>query len=323
MPHIVLPFSPVPGLTSGSLQTILGSFGLPLADPLSSPLLVPVSDNDQLYCLDSTPSNWDPSMPTIVLGHGLGGSSRSRYMVRLSRYLFENGHRVVRINFRGAGQGEGLARQPSHGGRSEDFLAVCKVLKSQYPSSPLKVVGFSLSGNILLKMLGELGADGPELIERAIAICPAVDLKTGAIFIARPENWFFQKYYVDCLLEIVERKRKIFSDYPAVDFPKSLTMYDFDNMYTAPLCGFKNAEDYYIHSSANTHISHIAVPTTVLYSLDDPVVPSETISSLELPETVTAYATQYGGHVGYLSWVNGAFGLRWMDKKVIDWLFNP
>ena len=265
MPHIVLPFSPLPGVTSGFLQTVLGSFGLPLADPLSSPFLVPVSDGDQLYCLDSTPPNWEPTMPTIVLGHGLGGSSRSRYMVRLSRYLFEHGFRVVRINFRGAGQGEGLARQPSHGGRSDDFLAVCRTLKKQHPSSPLKVVGFSLSGNILLKMLGELGVEGPDLIECAITICPAVDLKTGAVFIGRPENWFFQKYYVDSLLEIVARKRKIFSDYPAVNFPDPLSLYQFDELYTAPLSGFKNADDYYEQSSSKHYIPQIAVPTTVLY----------------------------------------------------------
>jgi hypothetical protein len=171
-------------------------------------------------------------------------------------------------------------------------------------------------------MLGELGADGPELVERAIAICPAVDLKTGALFIARPENWFFQKYYVDCLLEIAERKRKILPDYPMVNFPNPLSLYDFDENYTAPLCGFKNADDYYCQSSANRVISQITVPTTILYSLDDPVVPAETITSLELPKTVTAYVTEYGGHVGYLSWVNGAFGLRWMDSKVISWLFD-
>lgn len=321
MPHIVLPFQPLLGITSGFMQTALGSFGLPLADPLSSPLMVPVSDGDQLYCLESTPEQWSPEEPTIVLAHGLGGSSSSRYMVRLSRYLFTNGHRVVRINFRSAGPGLGFARQPNHGGRSEDLLAACILLNKQYPQSKLKVVGFSLAGNILLKMLGELTANGNDLIEKAIAICPAVDLKTGVKFIGRPENRFLEKYYVDSLLEIIDRKKRIYPHYPNIQFPNPLSLYGFDEYYTAPLCGFNSAEEYYDLSSSNRVIHKITVPTTILYALDDPVIPSETLSALDLPDNITAFSTQYGGHVGYLSWSGSDFWLRWMDRKVIEWLF--
>lgn len=320
MSHESLPFYPLLGVTSGFWQTVLGSFGLPLSDPPSAPFVVSVSDGDHLCCLDSTPPNWKPDQPTHVLLHGLGGSSRSRYMVRLSRYLYSKGQRVVRMNLRGCGLGEGLARLPSHAGRSADLFAVCKALKAQFPDSKLKIIGFSLAGNITLKMLGELGGDALPLVEKAIVICPAVDLKAGVEFIAKPENRFFEKFYLDCLLETAAQKRVIYPDYPHVQFPDPLNLYTFDDLYTAPLCGFRDAEDYYLLCSSSCVVHQIEVPTTILYALDDPVIPAHTIAELTLPPNVTAYATKYGGHVSYLSWAGLRYGLRWMDRKVMEWL---
>lgn len=320
MPHYTLPFNPLPGCSSGYLQTVMGNYGFPTALPPSTPIIVPVSDDDQLVCLDSTPPGWTSNLPTIVLMHGLGGSSNSRYILRLSQYFFGKGQRVVRVNFRGCGPGEGLARKPSHAGRSSDLLAVCKVLKMQFPESDLKLVGYSLSGNIVLKLLGELGFEAPALIERAIAVCPLVDLKEGSIFIGKPEKRMFEKYYLDCLREKVARKKIIYPDYPDIFFPDPLSMVIFDDIYTAPLSGFKNVEEYYESSSANRVIDKIVVPTKILYSLDDPIVPPKSITELQLPPAVSSYATRHGGHVGFLGWSGTDFWFRWMDRKIVRWL---
>lgn len=320
MPHYTLPFNPVPGLSSGYWQTIFGYYGFHLSPPPSVPMIIPVSDDDRLFCLDSTPPEWNPNLPTIILTHGLGGSSNSRYMLRLSRYLYIKGQRVIRVNFRGCGPGEGLARKPSHAGRSDDLLAVCKMLKIQFPHSDIKIVGFSLSGNIVLKMLGELGVHAADLVERALTICPLVDLKAGSIFISKPEKRLFENSYLEGLKEIVARKKKIYPDYPNISFPKTMSLYTFDDLYTAPLSGFQNAEEYYELCSSNPIVHKIAIPTKILYSLDDPIIPAKTIEELQLSPSVTTYATKHGGHVGFLGWAGPDFWLRWMDRRVVKWL---
>lgn len=316
----MIPFDPLPYLSSGFWQTVLGSYGLPLRDPPSSKFVVPVTDGDELICLESRPPGWTPQLPTFVLTHGLGGSSRSRYMVRLSRFLYRKGQRVIRVNFRGCGIGKGFARKPAHGGRSDDLLAVCHQLKRLNPESDLRVVGFSLSGNILLKMLGELGSAGVPLVERALAICPSVDLKASATFIAQPENRVFEEYYLRYMVERVVEKQKIYPDFPKIVFPDPLSMYTFDDLYTAPLSGFQNADDYYDHCSCKNLVHLIKVPTTILYSLDDPILPAHPIEQLRISSSVKAYATEHGGHVGFLGWVGPKFWFRWMDKKIIEWL---
>ncbi len=320
MPNYNLPFNPALGLSSGYLQTIFGNFGFPLPEPPSIPLIVPVSEGDRLYCLDSTPPGWTSNQPTIVLMHGLEGSSRSRYLVRLCRYLFGTGQRVIRVNSRGCGLGEGMARKPSHAGQSDDIIAVCRALKNQFPQSDLKLAGFSLSGNIVLKMLGELGTDAIPLVERAIAVCPSVDLHAGIIYIGKPEKRIFENYYLKYLMKKIERKKKIYSDYPNIKFPNHLSLNIFDELYTAPLSGFQNAEEYYETCSSSRIIHKIAIPTKILYSLDDPIIPAKSIQDLQLSPSVTSYATEHGGHVGFLGWTGSDFGFRWMDKRVVRWL---
>lgn len=320
MARYILPFKPLLGIASGYWQTIIASYGLPLSDPPSTSFIVPATDHDQLVCVDSTPPGWTPELPIIVLAHGLGGSSRSRYIVRLTRYLYKKGQRVIRVNFRGCGLGEGYAKQLSHAGRSEDLLAVCQMLKNQNPDTKIKIVGFSLAGNILLKMLGELGTRGQLLIDSALAICPLVDLRASSIYIADPEKRIFENFYLECLKLKAAQRIKIFPDFPRVSFPEKLSLYIFDNIYTAPLSGYNNADEYYETCSCKRFIHKIAVPTKILYAKDDPIIPSHTIEDLNLPPCVTLYSTEYGGHVGYLSWTGFKFWLRWMDKQVIEWL---
>lgn len=322
MAHYQLLFNPVLGLSSGYLQTVLGSYGFPIQDPPSSPLIVPVSDNDQLLCLDSTPEEWSAEVPTIILAHGLGGSSNSRYLVRIARYLFDKGHRVIRVNFRGAGPGELMARQPSHAGRSGDLFEVCKQVQKQNPRSHLKVVGFSLSGNILLKMLGELGTGANSLVNAAFAVCPAIDLKKTVAFMRQPKHRLFENYYLDALIKKVMRKKVIYHDYSNVHFPDPLNLYTFDEVYTAPLSGFKNADEYYELCSCKHVIPRITVPTKILFTLDDPIVPSDTFAEVEYPPCVSLYETKHGGHMGFLSWSGSDFWLRWMDRQVVEWVLE-
>lgn len=322
MPHLQLPFEPLLGMTSPYWQTVLGSYGLPLQTPEAQPLLIDLSDGDQLYCFESTPKGWTVEDSAVILGHGMAGSSDSNYMVRFARALFQRGYKVVCVNYRSCGPGMGRARKPSHGGRSEDLLAVCNNLRNRFPTLKVSIVGFSLSGNILLKMLGELGSEAVPWIQSAFAISPPVDLKAGCHFIHRHHGQGFEKLFLSWLMEKVTEKQRIYRDYPKVIFPRKMTMYDFDDLYTAPLSGFKNAEDYYALSSSNRVIHQIAVPTKILYALDDPIVPARCLNQLDLPPTVSAYAVPHGGHLGFLSWTGKEFGVRWMDKVIMEWLYR-
>lgn len=322
MPHLKLPFEPLLGITSPYWQTVLGSYGLPLLIPDAQPLLIDLPDGDQLFCYESTPKGWTIQDSAVVLAHGMAGSSDSNYILRFARALYLLGYKVVCLNFRSCGPGMGRARKPSHGGRSDDLLAVCNRLRERFPSLKLTIVGFSLSGNILLKMLGELGSEAIPWVDSAYAICPPVDLKASSLYIHRHHGRGFEKLFIGWLREKVEEKERIYQDYPKIAFPKEMTMYDFDDFYTAPLSGFKNAEDYYTQSSSNRVISQIAVPTKILYALDDPIVPASTLNQLDLPPEVSAYAAPHGGHLGFLSWTGKKFGVRWMDKIVMDWLME-
>ncbi len=190
-----------------------------VSSPPSDSFIVEVSDNDQLVCFDSMPPKWRAKDPTAILVHGIGGSSDSKYILRHSAHLYSEGNRVIRINFRGCGAGEGMARKPSHAGRSCDLLAVCEAVKSRAPKSPLIVIGYSLGGNILLKMLGEEPKKTQELLRNAIAICPVVDLYEGSLYLGLPEHRFFEKMYLKWLLEKIARKRKLYHDYPQIRFP--------------------------------------------------------------------------------------------------------
>lgn len=322
MPHVPLDFRPLFGIPSGYFQTFLGIFGLPLKSPPYREWIVPTSEGDALLCLVSTPSDWSPTLPTVVLVHGLGGSADSRYMIRFSRHLYRSGIRVVRVNLRGSGAGAPLARLPANAGRSEDVLAICQALKSAFPDSPIRLVGVSLAGNIILKLLGEAGSSANDLIERAIAISPSVDLHRGIIEITKPKNRLIDQFYVKALLEILKEREQLFPDEPKPQFPKKLNLYDFDDIFTAPVSGYQNADEYYAKCSSNQFVKNISVPTWILYAKDDPVTPAECVEALALPENVTAYETKHGGHVAFLGWAGFPYGFRWMDRFVIEFLLR-
>lgn len=314
-----IPFRPLPFLTSGKWHTILASYGFPLKDPPTEEIIFELAGGDKICCSLSIPPNWKREKGIVVLMHGLGGSNGSHYMRRISKLLYEEEFLVACINRRGCGRGARLAKRLAHGGLTEDTLIMLQQIKKFYPDTKLQAVGFSMGGNILLKLLGELGGEAGDLIVRGIAVCPVVDFFDTCDHMCSPSMALFNDYYVKALVSLVNETSKAFPEVTPIVFPKKMTIEDYDRLYTVPAWGFKSLDEYYQTSGSNQWVPKIKIPCDILFSGDDPVIRSHTIEVLETPKKVTLWKTRYGGHLGFLG-LGEHSGLRWMDHKLLSWL---
>lgn len=317
-----LPFEPFPFLDDPHQQTIISSFFNILAEPTSVPKIISLPDGDRLSLEMTTPREWTPSDWTVVLVHGLCGSHRSPNLVRMAWRLEPLGVRVVRFNMRNCGSGRGLSRQIYHSGRSEDVFEALKVLKEESPHSPIALIGFSLGGNIVLKMAGELGTLASHFLKKVIAISPPVDLFSSIQMLGDPVNAIYERYFYHLLRADVHFIHQKFKDLPRIRLPRNLKLYEFDQLYTAPRCGFQNAEDYYNKCSSAHVIADIAIPCKILLSEDDPIISSSSLDEYKLPPQVDLFKTKKGGHMGYLGNPKNDKGFHWLDSLLIDWILH-
>lgn len=306
-----LPFRALPGLSSPHAQTVIACFTPGGEEPPSEQLIVTLDDGDALCCEVSTPPTWSPNQKTVVLLHGMGGCHKASYMVRLSRKLYQLGYRAVRINMRTCGSGKDLAKIPYHGGLSSDILSVVETLKKQTPASPLILIGFSLGGNIALKLTGELGRDAGDLIRKTIAVCPPVDLASTAALMSKPKNHLYNLYYMKQLEKLTKRwtKGRPFS-----------TIYEFDEMITAPNWGFKDPAEYYEDSSSKTKLQKIHLPSHILFAKDDPFVDYTTCTESKLSPDITIWMAPQGGHMGFFGWAEDNHRYYWLDSVLLKWI---
>jgi predicted alpha/beta-fold hydrolase len=306
-----LAFKPLPGLSSPHIQTIVASFTRPGTPPPSSPLLIPLKDGDTLFCQVSTPPTWQEHQQTVVMVHGLAGSINSNYMIRISRKFYEAGYRVVRVNLRGSGEGSNFASLPYHGGSSEDVFIVVKHLKQLIPLSPIILLGFSLGGNIVLKLLGELGEEALSLIENTIAICSPIDLEKTIHLLAKPANKLYHQFYLNQMLRQTQRWTK---------GREISSLYEYDTFVTAPIWGFSSAEAYYRHSSSRFYIPNIKTPCYILLASDDPFVDPQQLLNIPLPPQMKVALCENGGHMGFLGWTGREHTCFWLDQHLLNWM---
>ncbi len=311
-------FEPPFGLNNGIFQTILGSQltgDTSIGERISHK--IPLDHKNILLCLE-LPSD-RPDTPLVLLAHGLGGCSESAYMRRLARKLGAKGLGVFMMNQSGSGPGIGLSARLWNGGSSQDFSRTVDFIVARYPGRPLILAGFSLSGNILLKYLGE-GRQVPREVQSALAVNPPVDLKAAALAISNgPWARTFNRYYMKLIHRQISAIRECF---PGAFIPegKPATIYDFDIAYTTPVGGFKDVDDYYRSSSSAQFLDNILVPTTLLCAKDDPFVPSEIFQRTRMSLCVTKVFPEGGGHMGYIAKHKLPSGdRRWMDYYVEHW----
>jgi uncharacterized protein len=305
-------------------QTILGSLTSFAVAPESVRDYVLLPDHDCLTMEVCTPPHWREDDPTVVLLHGLCGSHKSNYLQRLVNKFYKKGIRTIRLNLRGCGSGRGLARFLYHFGSSDDVVIALKAMKNKSPDSPITLIGFSLGGNIALKLAGELGEAAKDLLCQVIAVSPPADLKSSVQMIGHPKNQMYEKYFIRLLRADIHYRHARFG-LPKVNIPLNMTVFEFDEYYMAPQNGYKSALEYYEACSAKTVLHKIAIPCQILFSKDDPIIHSDTIQGDLLPSSVSVIKTNRGGHLGFLSSPFSKTGARWMDHFLMQWIdkINP
>jgi hypothetical protein len=313
-------FEPHWGVPGGIAQTIVGSQpgrnGLPCPPRIRHELHWGEQGKSILYEIKAD----DGTLPIILLAHGMGGCSESAYIKRISTKLWMRGYGVFLINHRGCGPGMGLSPRLWNGGSSDDLAEIIDFVMQRYPDKTLLPIGFSLSGNVLLKYLGESRLV-PYKVLGALAVNPPIDLRVASAIISR--KWscaLFNRYYMKLIRNQVIALGRKFPDVlsPSINFK---TIWDFDVTYTAPAGGYIDIDDYYDRCSSKYYLEGINIPTTILCAEDDPFVPGQLFDHLKKSERVTLLKPKRGGHMGYISRNVTPHGdRRWMDYAVLEWI---
>jgi predicted alpha/beta-fold hydrolase len=296
---------------SGHLQTILGHL-LP-SPSIKAELKVHhiglASSQDQIH------SSYLAGSKNVVvyLFHGLGGSADAAYMQRTALICQRLGYHVFLNNHRGCGQGVGLATEPYHSGRSEDLSEVIGYGRRLFPGHLHLAVGFSLSANALLLLCA--GVRAKALPDGAIAVNGPIHLDRASIKLTQGLNLIYDQRFV------LELKRYVKENLPqGLERLQSVTtLRDFDELYTAPIGGFKNRADYYQRCSAKPQLKNIQLPVVLLTAKDDPFVSPEDYVEAELSDHVLLHLEESGGHMGYLMQQERGFQ-RWLDISLEAYL---
>lgn len=257
---------------------------------------------------------------TVIVVHGLEGSTESKYMLGVAEKGFAAGMNVVRMNQRTCGGTDHLAPTLYHSGRSSDVMAVARALIENDGISRFALCGFSMGGNIVLKTAGEWATKGPHEFCAVAAVCPAMDLAASADALHRPVNRLYEQYFLWKLKARMRNKARCFPGLYDLSRLRGLkSLRDFDDKVTAFYCGFSGAADYYARAAAANVVDKIAVPTYILYARNDPfirVLP-ETRRKVAANPNIEFVETEDGGHCSFLGERNGYDG-HFAERKIVD-----
>jgi predicted alpha/beta-fold hydrolase len=242
--------------------------------------------------------------PLVLLLHGLEGSARRGYAINTYRELAVRGVRALGLNFRSCSGEPNRAPRFYHSGDTADIEFVLRLLADRYPDVPRGAVGFSLGGNALLKLLGELGANARTLVTAAAAVSVPYDLGAGADWLDRTRiGRFYTSVFVKSLVAKADAKADALRDRCDLDrVRRARTFREFDDAATAPIHGFAGAADYYARSSSSGYLRDIRVPTLLLHAADDPFLPAASFPWAQVRDNPHLHATvtKRGGHVGFI-----------------------
>lgn len=318
------PFRPRRGLSNGHLQTIAGnfwprpSFDLPVE---RESVEVDPSDGSRVLCQ----CHWQPqtvrsSRLTIVLLHGLEGSSESRYIRGITAHAWSAGMNVVRMNMRNCGGSEALTPTLYHSGRSGDVATVVDYFTHRFQLEQVALAGYSMGGNLVLKLAGEWGARAP--LCAVATVCPVIDLAASADALHEPANRAYEIYFLRGLMRRIRRKAELFPDrYRLAGLGPIRSIREFDDKIVAPHSGFLDADDYYYRAASARVIDRIAVPTLILMAKDDPFIRllPQTRSFIQANPHIEFIEAEHGGHCAFLSRARGP-QMHWAEAAVVHFL---
>ncbi|TDY01030.1 hydrolase [Thiohalophilus thiocyanatoxydans] len=315
-------FTPAPGLGNPHLQTLLPRFINRRALEVSwEELLLP--DGDFVDLAWRTQSASDRTTPIVAVFHGLEGSLCSPYARDILRAIELRGWHGVLMHFRGCSGRVNRLPRSYHSGETGDARYFLSWLREQYPHAPLAAVGYSLGGNMLLKLQAEWGSESP--LRATVSVSAPLKLDICADRINQGFSKVYERHLVESLV------RKVLAKFADHDYEQLIgvtpqqieqarTFREFDNRFTAPIHGFADADDYYQQSSAYHYLGAIRQPALIVQAYDDPfMTPAILPDPQQLPDNVQLAVSQRGGHVGFVS---GSV-LRphyWLTDAVPDYL---
>jgi len=283
-------------------------------------------DGDEIELHRLTPRSVSaPHAGRLLVLHGLEGTIRSHYLRGLLALAQRRGWAVDALIFRTCNGKMTRARRLYHSGETTDLDRVVRRLVHEHRGQPLALAGFSLGGNVLLKWLGERGADLPEEVRAAAAVSVPFDLERGARFIERGFARVYTRHFLRTLR--AKARAKLANDpglFDATALERARTLFEFDDAVTAPVHGFDDAADYYRRSSSLQFLSLIRLPTLLLSAYDDPFLPPLVLRQVERVARGNRFLTvefhQRGGHVGFVSGRAPWAPRYYAEERVVEFL---
>ncbi|HSX86924.1 MAG TPA: hydrolase [Pseudomonas sp.] len=270
----------------------------------------------------------EATAPLVLVLHGLTGSSNSLYALGLQQALAAQGWASAALNWRGCSGEPNLLPRGYHSGASEDLAETVRHLRAQRPMAPLYAVGYSLGGNVLLKYLGESGADSQ--LQGAVAVSVPFRLDQCADRIGLGFSRIYQAHFMREMIAYVKDKQRLFSHQGQADRLSILeklgpldgmrTFWEFDGRITAPLHGYADAQDYYKRASSRYFLGRIETPTLIVQAADDPFVFSHSVpDASELSASTELELHAHGGHVGFVAG-SPRRPVYYLERRIPQWL---
>lgn len=321
MPLFLKEFEPHPLLRGAHVMTVAPvfwrrKFSLPPAEER----LFQVDPHSRLLAHCHWQAGNRTDAPVMVIVHGLEGSSDSDYARGVAETAFKRGYNAIRVNQRNCGGSESLTPTLYNSGMSADYRAVCEELAEHDGFREIFFTGYSMGGNLVLKMGGEYREAFPKALRGICAVCPALDLAACADALERWDNYFYQRHFVTGLLQRYKRKAiSMPESYRQNGFGSVRTVRQFDDAITAPNFGYRTADEYYETASAKRVLKQLQIPTLLITAKDDPFVPYSSILAVgpEKNPFIHLVAPQYGGHCAFISRQGGAARF-WAEQSVVD-----
>ncbi len=299
------------------LLTIAGNFWARRIDGDRFPVV------RKLYRIDSqtaiTAFEHQPQAPRgqIVFAHGLEGSAAAGYIASFSQAALTRGYGVHRLNLRSCGGTEDLCETMYHSGLTSDTWQIIQEIRAR-TGQPTFLVGFSLGGNMALKLAGEVGAT--DVLSGVCSVSAPIDLAACVRTLGKRSNFLYERRFLDRLRSRIQRKSRLTPHLYSCDGLDDVkTIWEFDDRFTAPLFGFGTAANYYATQSAVNYLDAIRVPALVIHAEDDPLVPADVYQhpAFQANPALNLVTTKYGGHLGFLSRHKPRF---WLDETVLNWM---
>ena len=261
--------------------------------------------------------------PTLLALHGLNGSSDAHYMKGLAAKAFARGMSVVRLNQRNCGDTEHLSAGLFHSGLTTDAAQVIHELTHVDGLPAIALAGYSLGGNLALKLAGEYGAFAPRALMGVAAVSPIIEIEACTQALERRENVLYQWNFVKDLKRRMRRKdRWRPGAYDLTKLHAIRTVREFDAAYTAPHFGFRNAEDYYYRASSMRVVDRIRVPALIITAEDDPFVPSQSFQDPKVTGNphIDLRVSAHGGHCGFVGPQSGDDDGYWAETQIVEFI---